>query len=156
MLQTLAVFSFLAAGCFFLALPHAPHVSLALVHILHDPDACTFIGFSILAIALLFLFGFSLTSRGRYLRIHMGTQIDAKVVRKTLRSEITKAFPRRMHLTDLDIFRERHLELRVTTAPMTPEERTKLLQQAEKHLATLLAQRFGYQGPFTIQMLSRK
>lgn len=158
LLQVFSVFAFFAAGLFFAFLPQAPAMRYLLAErLINQPNHCTWAGFCFFGLGTLFLLGFYVSARGRYLVIKMGSnsaRINARVLKKAIRTLFAKQFAARVRLTDVAVNKERSLELGVSLDTLNEEEREKLLADAELHLTAFLADRFGYSNPFVIRLRS--
>lgn len=157
MLQIFAVFSFFVAGIFFTCLPYNLELCLKLANYLTErSDLCTWIGLSFFGLTILFTLGFYAATRGRYLLLRLGgnlVRIDVNILQKTIAPVLAKQFTG-IRLSDVEIIRGQHLELRAYLDPLEPKEKEKLLLNVERHLTKLLSERFGYHIPFTLQILS--
>jgi hypothetical protein len=157
MLQLFTVFAFFAAGFFFTCLPFSTQLRLSLSDKLAQrPELCTFTGLCFFGLAFLFALGFYAATRGRYLLLNLGSntvRVDSKILHTTIVGLFEKQFSTAIRLSDVDIVREKHLELRVFVEPMEEKEQVKFLAEVERHLVILLFERFGYRNRFTMQIL---
>jgi hypothetical protein len=153
MLHLFAVFAFFAAGGVAFALPYLPETRLRLSSLLLDrPEIFSSIAFGFFLAALLLLAGFYGLSRGRVLRIRMGkhlAEVDAVLIRQTLDLFFRQEFPQKISLSEVEIVRAKKLEIGVRLSSKS-ELDEELLQSAEKALASLLRERFGYVKPFDL------
>ncbi len=157
-LQAFAVFLFVVAAGFLLALPYVPKLRFILSDaLLNRPEALTQAGLGLLGLSLLFLIGFYAGSRGYYLVIRMGKHtlaVDEKILLHTVSAELEKKFASKLQLQQVDIVRGRHIAFGMKLEPMGDEESDQILSQTEEHVGTLLRERFGYRRPFTVKILT--
>ncbi len=148
-LHLFVVFAFFSAGLFFAALPYLPEARLQIIQMLSSQfETCTSIGIGLFLASLLFLFGFYILNRGRYLVIRMGVLIDLKVIRQTLEGCLSKEFPKKIVLNEIEIGPKSWLEFKVQLAPLDQAAREELYTQVEQQFSLLLQKRFGYTKPF--------
>jgi hypothetical protein len=156
MMQIFSVFAFFAIGFVCLCLPFTPPLRLKLAHLLlEDTRLLIWIGLGFFGLAFFLTMGFYCLSRGRYLLLRMGdlvTEVDMSVLKKTIRPLLSKQFASRVHLTDLEVFKDSQLRIGLSILPMEEKEKEKTLLEAERHLQTLLSERFGYRRPFIVQL----
>jgi hypothetical protein len=156
MMQLFAVLTFFAIGFFCIYLPFSLSLRLRFVHhLLMDTSPLVWIGLGFFSLTLLLIIGFYASSTGRYLLLTMGkpvTEVDVKVLKKTIEPLLTKYFASRVRLTDIEVFKKHHLRIGLFLSMTEEKEREKILSDAEHHLQTILAERFGYQHPFTVQV----
>lgn len=143
-LHFLIVAAFFGGGIFFICLAYLPHLKELFF------ESCTEAGLSLLLIALLLTLGFYALDRGRYLVIRMGITTDMQFVRQTVEESLHRTFSNKLMLRDVGLGPKSRLEISVTLAPLDEEAQEALYIAAEKHLSTLLSQRFGYAKPFTL------
>jgi hypothetical protein len=154
MMQLFAVFAFFAIGFACVSLPFSEHLRYRIISILlEDIDFAVWIGLGFFLLTFLLICGFYGAGKGRFLLLRMGelmTEVDVNVVKKTISSQFAKQFSSRVLLTDVQVFKYRELQISLAIAPM--EEKEKILLEAEDQLRDLLANRFGYRRPFTVQV----
>lgn len=141
-LHLFVILAFLIGAFFFVALPYLPHLREPLY------EKSTLIGLSLFLASLILLIGFYAFNRGRYLVIRMGVATDVQVIRQTVEDCFLRRFPKKIALQELELGRKSRLEFRVSMAPLEEATREELFVEAEKHLSTLLRERFGYSKPF--------
>lgn len=141
-LHLFVILAFFLGGVFFVALPYLPHLREPLY------EKSTIIGLSLFMVALILLVGFYAFNRGKYLVIKMGVAADVQVIRQTVEDCFVKRFPKKIALHELELGRKSRLHFRVSMAPLDEAAREELFIEAEKHLSTLLRERFGYSKPF--------
>ncbi len=148
-LHGFVVFAFFIGGLFFCCLPYLPSVRVQLVDLFSNRmQTCTQIGFWIFLASLVLCLGFYTLNRGRYLRIRMGAFADLHLVRQTIEDCLTRQFPKKISLSDVEMGRKAQLEIRVSLPSLNDEMRTQLFIEVEKALVSLLRERFGYAKPF--------
>lgn len=156
MLQLFAVFAFFLLGFACVCLPFFDHLRFQLVQILlEEVNRIVWIGVGFFCFTFLLTMGFYSLSKGRFLLLKMGArtlEVDVKVLKKTIPPFLYKQFSARVLLTDLEIFKKQQLRIGLSIAPMEEKEQEKTLLDAERHLQTLLSERFGYNRPFVIQL----
>lgn len=156
MMQLFAIFVFFAIGFVCVCLPFSPPLRLKLVHILlEDSDCLVWMGLGFFSLTFLLTMGFYGLSKGRFLLLKMGelvTEVDVKILKKTIPPFLSKQFAARVLLIDLDVFKNQELRIGLSIAPMEAKEKEKTLLDAERHLQTLLSERFGYRRPFIVQL----
>ena len=156
MLQLLAVFAFFGAAVFLVALPFVPELRFAIAELLlQKPDFFAVGGIILFGVALLMTMGFLGIQRGRYLLLQMGgtfaTTVDRNILCQTIGSLLRKQFAARIALNNIEVIRGKKLEIGLFLTAKDPKEREQLLLEVEKQLQTILAERFGYRAPFTVQ-----
>jgi len=148
-LHLFVVFAFFTAGLFFVALPYLPETRIQIVDLLsHQFEKCTTVGLGLFLSSLIFLLGFYALNRGRYLVIKMGIETDVKIIRQTVEDCLSKRFPKKIALREIEIGPKSRLELKVHLAPLDEAAREELFITVEKELSILLQERFGYSKPF--------
>jgi hypothetical protein len=118
---------------------------------LTKPDLFALAGFSLIGFAILLTAGFYLANRGHTLLLRMGTSVDVKLIQRTIAPLFHKQFADRITLRDIQILQGKDLMIGLQLASMTPEQRDQNLLEAERHLQTLLIERFGFSKPFIVQ-----
>ncbi|HAB99032.1 MAG TPA: hypothetical protein DCE71_04350, partial [Parachlamydiales bacterium] len=79
-----------------------------------------------------------------------------KVIRETVEVFFKKRLPK-LSLIDLDIVGQSHFEMKVAVKQSDdPEKTEQLLEQAEKDLADLFLDRFGYKRSFVLSIDASK
>ena len=156
MMQLFAVLLFFSIGFISVCLPFSLSFRYRLVQILLvDTNVLIWIGLGFFGLTLLFTFGFFGLSRGRFLLLHMGenrAEVDIPLLRQMIQPLLQKQFASRILLTDVEVFKSRHLQIGLSLVPMEGKEKELLLLSAEHHLRELLAERFNYRSPFTVQV----
>lgn len=148
-LHLFVVFSFFAAGMFFIALPYLPETRIQMVDLLSNEfEKCTTIGLGFFLTSLLFLLGFYAFNRGKYLVIQMGFSTDVKIIRQTIEECFLTQFPKKIALKEIEIGPKSCLEMKVHLASLDEAAREELFIEVEKELTVLLQNRFGYSQPF--------
>jgi hypothetical protein len=152
LLQLFVVLFFLGAGVLLIGLRFAPGLALTLENaLLTKPDLFALVGFVLIGLSLMLVLGFLSVNRGRTLLLRMGASIDVLLIRQTIAPLLQRQFADRIALSDVRILRGKELTIGLRLAPMNPDEREKLLLQAERHLQILLMERFGISQPFMVQ-----
>lgn len=157
-LQIFVVFAFFSAGFFFFCLPFLPEVRFQLsALLLNEAELCTPVAVAFLVAAFLLLIGFGGLNRGRFLYIEMGTHtvsVEAALIRHSLEECFKTHFPQKIQLSDVEIFFGKKIEIGVSLISCSSKEQLEVLRAAERHLQTLLRQRFGYVKPFRLLLKS--
>ena len=143
-LHLFVVLAFFLAGFFFVSFPYFPQLKVQIF------ETSTLIGLGLFAIALILLVGFYALDRGRYLVIRMGVSADLGILRQTVEDLFAREFSSRIALADIEIGARSRLEIGISLTPLNEEVREELFIQAERHLGTLLRERFGYEKPFRL------
>ena len=152
MLQLLAVGFSLLIGIFLLGVYFVPELSFAVEKaFLMRPKLFVFTGLASIGFSGILGFGFYFMSYGRILLLRMGTSVDVKLIRQTISPLFYREFSDRIELRDVQVLQGKELLFGLRLASMNPEERAKLLLEAERHLQTVLMERFGFSQPFTVQ-----
>jgi hypothetical protein len=163
MLQLFSVLFILATGGLLVGLAWVPEWLFAWEYLLVKPQVLATAGFCVLGFGWLVTLGFLWAGRGKSLLLRIGgasrvgepgskyTSVGCSVIRKTMAPLLQEQFGSRVKLDQVQILRGKSLNLKLRLSPMSGEEREKILLQAEYHLQTLLAERFGYSEPFTLQ-----
>lgn len=150
-LHLFVVFAFFIAGLFFVCLPLLPETRIQVIDLISNRfEKCTLIGLGFFLTALLLLIGFYALNRGRYLVIKMGVSTDINLIRHTLEDCFARQFAKQISLNDVEVGRKSRLEIKVSLAPLDEAAREELFIEAEKQLALLLHERFGYAKPFLL------
>jgi hypothetical protein len=153
MLQLFAVGFSLAVGLFLVGVYFVPELAFALENtLLIKPKLFVLSGLASIGFSGLLGVGFYFTSYGRTLLLRMGTSVDVKLIHHTIEPLFYRQFADRIVLRDVQVLRGKELMIGLRLASMNPEEREKLLSEAERHLQTLLIERFGFSQPFTVQV----
>lgn len=148
-LQLFVVLAFFIAGFFFACLPYLPTTRIELIDFFSNRfEKCTLIGLGFFLTSMLLLVGFYALNRGRYLIIRMGVSTDIHIIRQTLEDCFQRYFPKKITLNEVEIGRKSSLDIKVSLMPLDEEARECLFIEAEKQLAVLLRERFGYSKPF--------
>jgi hypothetical protein len=150
------VFLFFGAGFFFISLAYLPDLRVYLADmILFHTEICTQIGVVLFGVSFLLLLGLYGLNRGKFIRFVMGrhlVEMKEKVVRETIEMFFKKRLSH-LSLVDLDIARQSRFEMRVAVQPgLDSEKIEQLLMQAEKDLADLFLDRFGYRKSFVLSV----
>jgi hypothetical protein len=146
-LHLFVIFAFFTLGLFFVLLPYLPLAQERSAHFLmHRQEDCTLVGILLFAATFVLLIGFLTLNRGRTLRLKMGTEVDAELIRQTL-EKYFEASPM-ISLREVQIPSGSRLEIGVSIAPLEEDAREALFVKAEEELQTLLKERFGYSKPF--------
>jgi hypothetical protein len=154
MLQLLAVGFSLAVGLFLVGVYFVPELSFALENaLLVKPKLFVLFGMASIGFSGLLGVGFYFMSYGRTLLLRMGTSIDVKLIHQTIAPLFHRQFADRVALRDVQVLQGKELLFGLRLASMNQEERDKLLTEAERHLQTLLIERFGFSQPFIVQAL---
>jgi hypothetical protein len=109
------------------------------------------LGLASIGFSLLLSVGFYFMSSGRILLIRMGTSVDVRLIRATIAPLFYREFSDRIELQEVQVLQGNQLLFGLRLTSMHPEERAKVLSEAERHLQTLLVERFGFSQPFTVQ-----
>lgn len=153
-LHFFVVFLLFSGGLFFLVLPHLTQVRFQLADwLLQSADKSVWLGAGCFFLSGLFLLGFYGLNRGRYLHIEMGNRqvtLDAKLIRQTVEESLKEQFSQLLSLQEVQIGKGAKIEIGVQLAPLEEGAREELFVQTEKHLQTLLSERFGYSRPFSL------
>ena len=72
------------------------------------------------------------------------------VIRQTVEECMVTHFPKQMYLSDVEVDRKSRIEIRVSLAPISEQDRKALFVEVEKQLGSLLRDRFGYTKPFRL------
>lgn len=148
-LHFFVVFALFLAGLFFVCLPHLPETRIQLVDLLSNHcEKCTQIGLGFFLTTFLFFIGFYALNRGRFLVVKMGVLTDLNVIRYSIEDCFARQFPKKISLSEIEIGRKARLDIRVSMAKQSEEDREALYIEVEKQLLTLLRDRFGYVKPF--------
>ena len=155
-LQAFAVFAFFTLGFCCILLPHLPEARVQFAHLLlNHEEQLTLIGFGFFSLSLLFFLGFYSLQRGRFFRLKMGgAEIRMRVIRKTLEECLRTHFPRKVALEGTSFLAERKLEITIRLPPLEEADRDALFVSVEKHLQSLLKEKFGYAHPFHLVVRS--
>ncbi len=159
-LHLLFVFVFFGAGFFFVSLSYLPDFRTYLSDmILFHTEMCTQIGVALFGVSFLLLLGLYGLNRGKFVRFVMGrhlVEMKEKVIRETVEVFFKKRLPK-LSLIDLDIVGQSHFEMKVAVKQSDdPEKTEQLLEQAEKDLADLFVDRFGYKRSFVLSIDASK
>lgn len=153
-LHFFVVFLFFSAGVFCLLLPHLPEFRFQTADwLVHEGEGSGWLATGFFLLSALFLSGFYSFNRGRFLHIKMGTRqisLDAKAIRQTLEETFKQVFPKQLFLQEVVVGQGAKLEIGIRLAPLEEGLREELFVRAEKHLETLLQERFGYSRPFSL------
>jgi hypothetical protein len=112
----------------------------------------------VVAVALLFLFGFFGIGRGRFLRLKMkphSAVVDGKLLKEAIEKCFRSHFPRQVRGADIAILSKERLDIVVDMVPLEENQQLFLLREMEKQLGYLLRQRFGYTKPVTLSIHSK-
>lgn len=154
--QFLTVLVVLGTGIFFVGLPKAPHVRLALSDFFaQDRAVFSFAGYLILLIGAALLVGFCGLYRKPFLRLQMQAQptsIDLKLVREYVESYWKKRFPH--HTTSLEVYlsRKKKIEVIADFPTLEGKQFELSLQEIERELGLLFSRNLGYKGDFFVTL----
>jgi hypothetical protein len=159
-LHLLFVFAFFGLGFFFVSLSYLPDFRTYLSDmLLFHTEICTEIGVALFGVSFLLLLGLYGLNRGKFVRFVMGrhlVEMKEKVIRETIEVFFRKRLPK-LSLVELDIVGQSHFEMRVAVKQCDdPEKIEQLLEQAEKDLADLFLDRFGYKKSFILSVDANK
>jgi hypothetical protein len=153
MLQLFAVGFSLVVGILLIGVYYVPELSFAFENaLLTRPKLFVLMGLVSIGFSGLLGFGFYFTSYGRILLLRMGTSVDVKLIQQTISPLFYREFADRVALGDVQVLQGKELLFGLRLGSMHPEERAKLLSEAERHLQILLMERFGFSQPFTVQV----
>lgn len=148
------VFFILTVGLFFFVLPYVPHLRIFLINsLLESLEFYQILGATLIGGSFLLLLALYFINRRRFFQIEMeGLKIE---VEESLISEMVSnywkgRFPNQEPYADVVIHGKQSLEVFVTL----PEEKEEgFFEEIQKELGTLLARQFGYQKPFTVNLV---
>lgn len=147
MLHLFVVFAFVNAGVFFLAAHFVPKGGEVLINFLLYEEGWLKIGSALLLTGFLLWGGFHMLQRGSYLVLRMGVVVDQKILRQAVEESFSKMESKTI-LHRLETMKNKELKLTVST-------KEENLSDVEKALTTLLRERFGYTGQFTLHLKMR-
>jgi hypothetical protein len=106
------------------------------------------IGAGLFLAGLFLLLSFYLLHKGKFFVIKMGVVADVRLIRHTLNECITRQFPDKISLSQVEIGRKSRIEIKVSLQPQERKAKKALLVDAEREFGNLLRDRFGYTKPF--------
>ena len=144
-------------GLFFLALPSAPSLRVAISNLfLFNEAVFLYVGAIFLSIGIILGIGFYFLQRHRALQVTMNpsVSVDGKVVADLVNLYLQKRFPDQTFKTEAVVSSDGLLEI-ISDMPVIPHSQMKKhLQQMEQEVGQLLKTALHYQKKFTLTFKS--
>jgi hypothetical protein len=150
--QLFVVVIILGLGAFLIGLAKAPHVKLLITELINSSSPLfSLLGYSMLLIGTILLFGFYAMNRGQYYKVKMKcnhAEVDVSIIQDYIEKYWKDILPEQEAYLDVILHRDQKLEIIARMSNYSFEQHKMLLEKIERDLGTLLSKNLGYNKEF--------